>query len=59
VLEDKMPKRIFGSNKEVATGGRRKLHNEELHTLFNLISILSTQLHYKLDNIEHNQIAEI
>jgi hypothetical protein len=32
--------RIFGPNRDEMTGGFRKLHNEELHTLDSLTSII-------------------
>jgi hypothetical protein len=32
-FENRMLRRIFGSERDEATGGWRKLHNEELHEL--------------------------
>jgi hypothetical protein len=32
--------RIFGPKKDEATGGWRKLHNEELHSLYSSLSII-------------------
>jgi hypothetical protein len=39
VFENRVLRRIFGSKREV-TGGRRKLHNEELHNLHSSPSII-------------------
>jgi hypothetical protein len=33
VFENRVLRRIFGAKREAATGGWRKLHNEELHYL--------------------------
>jgi hypothetical protein len=33
VFENRVLRRIFGPEREEAAGGRRKLHNEELHNL--------------------------
>jgi hypothetical protein len=33
VFENRVLQRIFGPEGEEAVGGRRKLHNEELHNL--------------------------
>jgi hypothetical protein len=33
VFENKVLRRIFGPKRDEMTGGRRKLHNEELHEL--------------------------
>jgi hypothetical protein len=33
VFENKVQRRLFGSNREEVTRGWRKLHNEELHNL--------------------------
>jgi hypothetical protein len=35
-----VPSRIFGPKREEVTGGRRKLHNEELHHLYSSPSII-------------------
>jgi hypothetical protein len=40
VFENMMLKRIFGPKRDEATGGRRKLHNEELHDLYSSPSII-------------------
>jgi hypothetical protein len=40
VFENKVLRRIFGSKRDIATGGRRKLHNEELHNLYSSPSII-------------------
>jgi hypothetical protein len=42
VLEDRVLRRIFGPKRDEATGGWRKLHNEELHNLYSLPSIIRT-----------------
>jgi hypothetical protein len=34
VFENRALRRIFGPERQEVTGGWRKLHNEELHTLF-------------------------
>jgi hypothetical protein len=34
VSENRMLRRIFGSNSEEVAGGWRRLHNEELHNLY-------------------------
>jgi hypothetical protein len=34
VFENRVLRRIFGSKREEVTGGWRKLHNEELHSLY-------------------------
>jgi hypothetical protein len=44
-------KRIFGPKREEVAGGWRRLHNEELHSLYaspNIVSVIS------MDNIERN-----
>jgi hypothetical protein len=33
-------KRIFGPKRDEVTGDWRKLHNEELHTLYSLLNII-------------------
>jgi hypothetical protein len=33
-------RRIFGPNRDEVTGGWRKLHNEELHNLYSLSSVI-------------------
>jgi hypothetical protein len=34
VFENRVLRRIFGPKRDEVTGGRRKLHNEELHGLY-------------------------
>jgi hypothetical protein len=34
VFENRVLRRIFGPNRDEVTGERRKLHSEELHTLY-------------------------
>jgi hypothetical protein len=40
VFENKMLRRIFGPKRDGVTGWWRKLHNEELHNLYSLPSII-------------------
>jgi hypothetical protein len=40
VFENKVLRRIFGSKRGEVTGGWRKVHNEELHDLYSLPSII-------------------
>jgi hypothetical protein len=40
VFENRVLRRIFGSNKDEVIGGWRKLHNEELHSLYFSPSII-------------------
>jgi hypothetical protein len=40
VFENRVLRRIFGSKRDEVTGEWRKLHNEELHDLFSLSSII-------------------
>jgi hypothetical protein len=40
VFENRVLRRIFGSKRDEVTGGSRKLHNEELHNLYNSPSII-------------------
>jgi hypothetical protein len=40
VFENRVRRRIFGPKKDEATGGWRKLHNEELHGLYSSPSIV-------------------
>jgi hypothetical protein len=40
VFENRLLRRIFGLKKDEVTGGWRKLHNEELHNLYTLPSII-------------------
>jgi hypothetical protein len=40
VFEDRVLRRIFGPKRDEVTGGWRKLHNEELHGLYSLPSIV-------------------
>jgi hypothetical protein len=39
-FENRMFRRIFGPTRDEATGGWRKLHNEELHSLYSSPSII-------------------
>jgi hypothetical protein len=39
-FENRMLSRIFGPKRDEVTGGRRKLHNEELHNLYSSQSII-------------------
>jgi hypothetical protein len=40
VFENRVLRRIFGPKRDEVTGGWRKLHNEELHNLYSLLSII-------------------
>jgi hypothetical protein len=40
LFENRMLRRIFGPKRDEVTGGWRKLHNEELHGLYSLPSIV-------------------
>jgi hypothetical protein len=40
VVENRVLRRIFGRKSDGATGGWRKLHNEELHNLYSSPSII-------------------
>jgi hypothetical protein len=40
VFENRVPRRIFGPKRDDMTGGWRKLHNEGLHNLYSLKSII-------------------
>jgi hypothetical protein len=40
VFENRVLRRIFGSKSDEVTGGWRKLHNEELHSLYSSPSII-------------------
>jgi hypothetical protein len=40
VFEKRMLRRIFGAKRDEVTGEWRKLHNEELHDLYSLPSII-------------------
>jgi hypothetical protein len=40
VFENNLLRKIFGSKRDDVMGGWRKLHNEELHDLYSLRSII-------------------
>jgi hypothetical protein len=40
MFENKVLRRIFGSKRDDMTGGWRKLHNEEFHSLYSSPSII-------------------
>jgi hypothetical protein len=40
VFENKVLRKIFASKRDEVTGGWRKLHNEELHSLYSSTSII-------------------
>jgi hypothetical protein len=42
VFENKVLKKIFGPKRDGVTEGWRKLHNEELHNLYSLPSIIGS-----------------
>jgi hypothetical protein len=41
VFENRVLKRMFGPKRDEVTGGRRKLHDEELHNLYSLPRIMT------------------
>jgi hypothetical protein len=43
VFENRMLRRIFGPKRDDVTGDRRKLHNEELHNLLNIIRMIKSR----------------
>jgi hypothetical protein len=46
VFENRMLRGIFGPKRDKVIGGRRKLHNEELHNLYcspNIIRIIKSR----------------
>jgi hypothetical protein len=46
VFEKRVLRKIFGPKRDGVTGGRRKLHNEELHNLYsspNIIRIIKSR----------------
>jgi hypothetical protein len=40
MFENRMLRRIFGSKRDEVTGGWKKLHNKELHTLYSSPTII-------------------
>jgi hypothetical protein len=42
MFENSVLRRIFGPKRDEVTGGRRKLHNQELHDLYSSPSIIRT-----------------
>jgi hypothetical protein len=44
VFEDRVPRRIFGPNRDEVIGGWRKLHDEELYNLYGSPSIIIVEL---------------
>jgi hypothetical protein len=40
MFENRVLRRIFGPKRDGVTGGWRKLHNEELHNLYPLPSVI-------------------
>jgi hypothetical protein len=40
MFENRVLRRMFGLKRDEVTGGRRKLHNEELHNLYSSPSII-------------------
>jgi hypothetical protein len=44
VFENRVLRRIFGTNRDEVTGGWRKLHNDELHNLYSSPSIITRRM---------------
>jgi hypothetical protein len=40
VIENRVLRKIFGCKREEVVGGWRRLHNEELHTLYTSLNIV-------------------
>jgi hypothetical protein len=56
VFQNRVLRRIFGPKRDEVTGGWRKLHNEELHTLYcsrNIIRIRLARLVARLGEIRN------
>jgi hypothetical protein len=54
VFENRVLRRIFGSNRDGVTGGWRKLHNDDLHNLYSsptIIRIIKSNPHFKGDTL--------
>jgi hypothetical protein len=46
VFENRLLRRIFGQKRDEVMGGWRKLHNEELHSLYssqNIVGVIKTR----------------
>ena len=49
MLENRAPRRIFGSRRDEVTGEWRKLHNEELHDLYcspNIVRVIKSRMRW-------------
>jgi hypothetical protein len=53
VFENRMLRRIFGPKRDGVTGGRGKLHNEELHNLYSLPSVIRIIKSRKIRWVRH------
>jgi hypothetical protein len=53
VFENRVLRRIFGPKRDGVTGGRRKLHNEELHNLYSSPSVIRIIKSRKIKWAEH------
>jgi hypothetical protein len=53
VFENRVLRRIFGLNRGEATGGWRKLHNEELHNLYFSPSIIRMTKSMRMSGTRH------
>jgi hypothetical protein len=51
MLDNKVPRRIFGLNMDGITGGWRRLHSQELHNLYASSDIIT------VDHIKKNKIG--
>jgi hypothetical protein len=53
VFENRMLRRISGPETDEVTGGRRKLHNEELHNLYFLPHVIRINKSRRIIWVEH------
>jgi hypothetical protein len=56
VFENRVLRRIFGTNRDEVTGERRKLHHEELNDLYslpNIIRVVKSRRKKWMGHVEH------
>jgi hypothetical protein len=53
VFENRVLRRIFGSERDEVTGGWRKLYNEELHNLYSSQNIIRIIISSRVRWVEH------